>query len=105
MLARYLPGVEKSLLYVGSGDGEEKISQRITALPNEPLWAVLHCGYSRTMEQRREFIKEQLGKRYQLVKSWDFAQGEHLLENHNLGSLDTRRYYYVLELRRYQPKQ
>jgi hypothetical protein len=105
MLARYLPGVEKFLISIGSDDGEEKISELIAALPDVPLWAVLHCGFSRTIERRREFIKEQLGKRCKLVRSWNFAQGEHLLKNHNLGSFDTRRYYYVLELRQYQPKQ
>jgi len=100
----HLPGVEKSIIPIGFDDGEEKISELIAALPDVPLWAVLHCGVSRVMERRREFIKEQLGERYKLVRSWNFAQGEQLLENHNLGSFDTRRYYYVLELRQYQPK-
>lgn len=105
MLARYLPGIEPRLIPIGPEEEEEEIARRIAGLPAAPFWAVLHCGFSRPMEKRREFIKERLGKRFHLVESRAYGPGEHFLETHSLAPLNRRRIYHVLELQRYRPVQ
>ncbi len=102
MLARYLPRLEAVLIPIGLEDTEEEILRLIEALPQGPLWAVLHYGGSDETERRRERIKAYLDERYRLMGSWNFGKNEHILGGGTKATPLRRQAYYALELRKYQ---
>ena len=103
MLRRYLPSLEIHFLPIAPDSTEAETLRFIQALPDAPLWAVLHYGGSSATERIRELIKAELERKFRLVGSWDFGRDEHLLEGFLKSKIIKRQPYDVLQLRRYEP--